>query len=114
MTLSTTVPLNTTHHAAHTCMCISTLVPEGVLCTVGMPMFELCLQPPPNLHHAHCANSQIPTYTHWPSHPSMVGAPLCAHHTPSPSIFPAPRCCHTCSKSGHIATLGCSCPPLSP
>src|SRR5258705_10115470 len=79
-----------------------------------MPMFELCLQPPPNLHHAHCANSQIPTYTHWPSHPSMVGAPLCAHHTPSPSIFPAPRCCHTCSKSGHIATFGCSCPPLSP
>src|SRR5258708_38445308 len=26
---------------------------------------------------------KVPTYAHWPSsHPSMVGAPLCAHHTP--------------------------------
>src|SRR5260370_41422553 len=33
-------------------MCISTLVPEGVLCTVGMSMFKLCLWPSPNLHHA--------------------------------------------------------------
>src|SRR5258708_36442856 len=28
--------------------------------------------------------------------------------------FPAPRCCHACSKSSHIATFGCSCPPCHP
>src|SRR6266446_1295568 len=27
--------------------------------------------------------------------------------------FPAPRHCHACSKSGHIAAFGCSCPPPS-
>src|SRR5258708_19348787 len=31
---------------------------------------------------------EVPTYTHQPSsHPSMVGAPLCAHHTPFPLTF---------------------------
>src|SRR5258708_8845706 len=28
--------------------------------------------------------------------------------------FPTPRCCHACSKSGHIATFGHSCPPHHP
>src|SRR5258708_21202428 len=28
--------------------------------------------------------------------------------------FPTPRCCHACSKSGHIATFGCSHPPCHP
>src|SRR5258707_7501281 len=32
------LPLKTTLHAAHPHMCISTLVPEGVLCTIGMSM----------------------------------------------------------------------------
>ena len=61
---------------------------------------------------------EVPAYAHWPiSHPSMVGAPLCAHHTPCPSTFynfPTPRCCHACSKSSHIATFGHSCPPCHP
>src|SRR5258708_28773524 len=40
-------------------MCISTLVPKGVLYTVGMSV-ELCVWPPPNLHHVHHAKSQSP------------------------------------------------------
>src|SRR5260221_12360494 len=31
---------------------------------------------------------KVPTYAHRPSsHPSMVGAPFCAHHTPFPLTF---------------------------
>src|SRR6266436_6553720 len=34
------LPLKTTLHAAHSCTCISTLVPKGVLCTIGMSMLS--------------------------------------------------------------------------
>src|SRR5258708_27069130 len=112
------LPLKTTLHATHPHMCISTLVPEGALCTIGMSV----LSPVSGLHPIHTMCTvpihEVPTYAHWPSsHPSMVGAPLCAHHTPCPSTFynfPTPRCCHACSKSSHIATFGHSCPPCHP
>ena len=81
------LPLKTTLHATHPPTRISTLVPEGVLCTVGMsvlssvsslhPIHTMCTMP---IH-------EVPTYAHWPSsHPSMVGAPLCAHHTHFPTF----------------------------
>src|SRR6266446_5744448 len=34
------LPLKTTLHAAHPHMCISTPVPKGVLCTIGMSMLS--------------------------------------------------------------------------
>src|SRR5258708_7964596 len=112
------LPLNTTHHAAHTCMHISTLVPEGVLCTVGMSVLSSAF----GLHPIHTTCTmpihKVPTYAHQSSsHPSMVGAPFCATIHPFHQHFvnfPTPRHCHTCSKSGHIATFGCSHPPCHP
>src|SRR5260221_9716185 len=69
-------------------MCISTLVPEGVLCTIGMSvlssafgLYPICTMHTVPIH-------KVPTYAHWPSsHPPMVGAPLCAHHTSSHQFF---------------------------
>src|SRR5258707_15071612 len=80
------LPLN--HHADHPHTHISTPVPKGGLCTIGMsvlssvsslhPICTMCTVP---IH-------KVPTYAHQPiSHLSMVGTPLCAHHTPFPLTF---------------------------
>src|SRR5258708_27911109 len=61
---------------------------------------------------------EVPTYVHWPSsHPSMVGAPLCAHHTPPinlrqySTLHPHP---HTHSEPSCTATFGCAHPTMFP
>src|SRR5260221_3584046 len=78
----------------------------------------MVVQPPPNLHHVHCANSQSPHICTLAQQPSSHGwcTILCPPYI-FPSIFhhfPAPRHCHTCSESGHIATFEHSCPPHHP
>src|SRR5258707_9124005 len=112
------LPLKTTLHAAHPHMCISTLVPKGVLCTIGMSV----LSSVSSLHPTHTMCTvpihEVPTYAHWPSsHPSMVGAPLCAHHTPPINLrqYSAlhPHLC-TCSEPGCTATFGHACPTMFP
>src|SRR5258708_33951531 len=112
------LPLKTTLHAAHPHTCISTPVPEGALCTIGMSM----LSPVSGLHPicTMCTMPihEVPTYAHWPSsHPSMVGAPLCAHHTPPINLqqYSALHL-HPCtrSKPGCTPTFGCACPTMFP
>src|SRR5260221_4909656 len=77
------LPLKTTLHATHSCTCISTPVPEGVLCTIGMSVLSSAFSLHPTCTMRTMPIHEVPTYAHWPSsHPSMVGAPLCAHHTP--------------------------------
>src|SRR5258707_257696 len=94
-------------------MHISTLVPEGVLCTIGMSMLSSAFSLHPTCTMHTVPIHEVPTYAHWPSsHPSMVGAPLCAHHTPPINLWqystlhPHP---HTCSEPGCTATFGCGC-----
>src|SRR5258707_8029657 len=112
------LPLKTTLHAAHPPTHISTPVPKGALCTVGMsvlspvsslhPICTMCTMP---IH-------KVPTYAHWPSsHPSMVGTPLCAHHTPPINLWQYSTLhLHPCthSKPGCTATFGCACPTMFP
>src|SRR5258707_15843296 len=82
------LPLNTTHHAIHTCTHISTLVPKGVLCNIGMSMLSSAFGLHPICTMCTMPIHEVPAYAHQPSsHPSMVGAPFCAHHTPFPSTF---------------------------
>src|SRR5258705_56622 len=61
---------------------------------------------------------EVPTYAHWPSsHPSMVGAPLCAHHTPPINLWQYSTLHpHPCTRSepGCTATFGCACPTMFP
>src|SRR5260221_8681431 len=104
------LPLKTTLHAAHSCTHISTLVPEGVLCTVGMSMLSSAFGLHPTCTMCTMPIHKVPTYAHWPSsHPSMVGAPLCAHHTPPINLWqystlhPHP---HTHSEPSCTATFG--------
>src|SRR5258708_314918 len=95
-------------------MCISTLVPKGVLCTVGMSVLSsafghtMCTMP---IH-------EVPTYVHWPSsHPSMVGAPLCTHHTPPINLRQYSTLHlhpHTRSEPGCTATFGRAHPTMFP
>src|SRR5260221_9890441 len=78
----------------------------------------MVVQPPPNLHHVHCAKSQSPCIHTLAQQPSSHGwcTILCPPYI-FPSIFhhfPAPRHCHACSKSGHITAFGCSHPPHHP
>src|SRR5258707_4855074 len=82
-------PLKTTLHAAHSCMRISTLVPKGVLCTIGMSVLSSAfgLHPTRTMHTVPI--HEVPTYAHWPSsHPSMVSAPLCAYPAPPVKLQP--------------------------
>src|SRR5260221_1158041 len=89
---------------------------------------ELCVWPPPNPHHVHCAKSQSPhlcTPAQQPSSLStlaleapfwLVGAlTMCP---PPPinlwqysTLHPHP---HTHSKPGCTATFGCACPSMFP
>src|SRR5260370_36571889 len=49
---------------------------------------EHCLQLHPICTMHTVPTHKVPTYAHRPSsHPSMVGAPFCAHHTPFPLTF---------------------------
>src|SRR5260221_684306 len=61
---------------------------------------------------------KVPTYAHWPSsHPSMVGAPLCAHHTPPINLWQYSTLrLHLCTHSepSCTATFGCACPTMFP
>ena len=112
------LPLKTTLHAAHPDMHISTLVPKGALCTIGMSV----LSPVSSLHPICTMHTvpihEVPTYAHWPSsHPSMVGAPLCAHHTPPINLWQYSALHpHPCTRSepGCTATFGCACPTMFP
>src|SRR5258708_28195156 len=78
----------TTHHAAHPHTCISTLVPEGVLYTIGRSV----LSSVSGLHpiHTMCTvpNHKVPAYAHWPKRPPLVWLvhSLCAHHTNFPKF----------------------------
>src|SRR5258705_10647170 len=91
-------------------MRISTPVPKGVLCTIGMSVLSSAFGLHPTRTMCTVPIHEVPTYAHWPSsHPSMVGAPLCAHHTPPINLWQYSTLhlhpC-TCSETGCTATFG--------
>src|SRR6266436_9673108 len=96
--------------------CASHTGPQGCFVHHWNVCVERCLQ----LHPTHTMHTmqihEVPTYTHWPSsHPSMVGAPLCAHHTPPINLqqYSALHLhLHTHSEPGCTATFGCACPTM--
>src|SRR5258708_733682 len=55
---------DTTHHAAHPHMHISTLVPKGVLCAVGMSMLSSASGLHPICTMCTVPNHKVPTYAH--------------------------------------------------
>src|SRR5258708_17468137 len=83
-----------------------------------------------NVHVEHCLRlhpictmrtmpiHEVPTYACWPSsHPSMVGAPLCAHHTPPINLQQYSTLHlhpHTRSEPGCTATFGRASPTMFP
>src|SRR5258708_8494528 len=75
----------TTHHAAHPHMHISTLVPEGVLCTVGMSMLSSAsgLHPICTMHTG--STAFFPFHT-GPRGPLLAG--WCTHYVPTTSHQP--------------------------
>src|SRR5258705_7158797 len=98
-------------------MCISTLVPKGVLYTVGMSV-ELCVWPPPNLHHAHHAKSQSPCIcTLALEAPSCLVGALTMCPPPPINLWQYSALhlhLHTHSEPGCTATFGCACPSMFP
>src|SRR5258708_3271990 len=111
------LPLNHTPCHPHTHMHIHTS-PQGCFVHCWNVRVEHCLW----LHPIHTMHTmpihEVPTYAHWPSsHPSMVGAPLCAHHTPPINLWQYSALhphLHTCSEPGCTATFGCACPTMFP
>src|SRR5258706_9579100 len=75
---------------------------------------ECCLQLHPICTMCTMPIHEVPTYAHWPSsHPSMVGAPLCAHHTPPINLQQYSTLhLHLCTRSepSCTATFGCAHP----
>src|SRR5258708_19494390 len=66
---------------------------------------ELCVQPPPNPHHAHHAKSQSPCICTLALPPLVwLLHSLCAHHLPSTSATILP-CTHTSPHPLTLATL---------
>src|SRR5258708_11861589 len=99
------LPLKTTLHATHSCTCISTPVPEGVLCTVGISMLSSAF----SLHpiHTMCTMPihEVPAHAHQPNSPFPW---LVHHYVPTIHLriyFPAPGHCHACSESPHLDTV---------
>src|SRR5260370_19444721 len=103
--------LPTQAHASHT-------GPQGCFVHHWNVHVECCLRLHPICTMHTMPIHEVPTYAHWPSsHPSMVGAPLCAHHTPPINLWQYstlhlhPR---THSEPGCTATFGCACPTMFP
>src|SRR5260221_3317238 len=61
--------------------------PQGCFVHCWNVCVELCVWPPPNLHHAHCAKSQSPCICTLALKPPLVWLvhSLFAHHLPSTS-----------------------------
>src|SRR5258707_2792046 len=74
--------------------CTSHTGPQGCFVHCWNVHVEHCLWLHPICTMCTMPIHKVPAYAHWPiSHPSMVGAPLCAHHTPFHRhfvIFPHP------------------------
>src|SRR5258708_31887937 len=111
------LPLKTTLHATHSGMHIP-YWSQACFVHHWNVHVECCLWLHPTCTMRTMPIHEVPTYAHWPSsHPSMVGAPLCAHHTPPINLWqystlqPQP---HTCSEPGCTATFGCACPSMFP
>src|SRR5258705_9532124 len=100
------LPLKTTLHAAHPHTCISTPVPEGVLCTIGMSMWSAVFsftQPTP------CAPCKFMKSPHM--HTGLAATlPWLVHHYVPTIHLPStsgniPHCTHTHAPAPSLAAL---------
>src|SRR5258707_9674304 len=79
--------------------------PQGCFVHHWNVCVELCVQPPPNLHHAHHAKSQSPCICTLALPPLVwLVHSLCAHHLPSTSSN-IPHCTHTSAHTPSPAAL---------
>src|SRR5258708_12936315 len=77
--------------------------PRGCFVHCWNVRVELCVQPPPNPHHAHCAKSQSPCICTLALETWLVHS-LCAHHLPSTSSN-IPHCTCTSAHTPSPAAL---------
>src|SRR6266436_1176167 len=87
-------------------MHISTLVPKGVLYTIGMSVLSSVSSLHP-IHTMHTVqNHKVPAYAYWPERPPLVWLvhSLCAHHLPSTSSNIL-HCTHTSAHTPSPAAL---------
>src|SRR5258708_23008982 len=77
--------------------------PRGCFVHCWNVRVELCVQPPPNPHHANCAKSQSPCICTLALETWLVHS-LCAHHLPSTSSN-IPHCTCTSAHTPSPAAL---------
>src|SRR5258708_5760388 len=91
--------------------------PQGCFVPHWNVCVELCVQPPPNLHHAHCAKSQSPCICTLALEAScLVGALTMCPPPPINLRQHSTLHLHLCTHSepGCTATFGCACPSIFP